>query len=370
MSCRNLLWRRSEESPLLRRMRRTPRQQVGRWQVLLLVLFSLGLPLDNGLPSAFADDVVAPAIEGTATQEAVGEKLFAGGIPKGVAELRAMEEIQRRIGNKLIECTVNLRINSAQGSGVIISEDGYVLTAAHVAQRPDEKVVITLSDGRRVEGITLGLDRGSDAGLARITSPGKWPHMSMGSAKGLNEGQWCVATGHPGGLERERKPVIRVGRILAKSRDMLVTDCALVGGDSGGPLADGQGRIIGIHSRIGTQLTSNMHVPVDLYSDSWERLLASEAWGHLPGQTPFLGVQGEPEGTTAKVARVYSGTPAEKGGIKVGDWIVEFGGKPVTDFTSLANLVAERQAGDKVKIRLKRGEETVELEITMERRSN
>jgi len=370
MGCRNRLWRRRERSPLFRPSKRTRHRPTGLRQVGTIHVLLFGILLFTCRLPVLADDSTSSPVESTAAQAAIGEKLFAGGIPNGVAELRAMEEIQRRIGGKLIECTVNLRINSAQGSGVIVSEDGYVLTAAHVAQRPDEKVVITLSDGRRVEGITLGLDRGSDAGLARITSPGKWPHMTMGSAKELNEGQWCVATGHPGGLERERKPVIRVGRILAKSRDMLVTDCALVGGDSGGPLADGQGRIIGIHSRIGSQLTSNMHVPVELFRDSWDRLLAGEAWGHLPGQMPFLGVQGEPEGTTAKVARVYSGTPAEKGGIKVGDLIVEFGGKPVTDFTSLANLVAERQAGDKVKVRLKRGEESIELEIVLERRSN
>jgi S1-C subfamily serine protease len=190
----------------------------------------------------------------------------------------------------------------------------------------------------------------------------------MAIATDISEGQWCVATGHPGGFERDRKPVVRVGRVLSKQKDLLITDCALVGGDSGGPLVDGQGRVIGIHSRIGAQLTANMHVPVHLFTENWDRLKASEAWGHLPGQTPFLGVQGDQDGDTARISRVYVGTPAEKAGFKAGDVVTKFNEKPVTTFDSLTSMIAECQVGDKVKIVVVRGGETLEFEVALARR--
>lgn len=316
----------------------------------------------------FSGSLSALRLSAEDTDSASAAKIFAGAAPTSVAELRAMEDLQRRIVQRLVNCTVSLRVNSAQGSGVIISEDGYVLTAAHVAQKPNERIQVILADGRRLEGMTLGLNRNSDAGLAKITTPGTWPHLEMASADDISEGQWCVATGHPGGFERDRKPVVRVGRVLSKQKDLLITDCALVGGDSGGPLVDGQGRVIGIHSRIGTQLTANMHVPVQLFSESWDRLNASEAWGHLPGQTPFLGVQGDQDDPSAKITRVYASTPAEKAGIKPGDVVTKLGDKPVTSFNSLTEMIAECQVGDKVKVTVRRGEETLEFEVTLARR--
>jgi len=310
----------------------------------------------------------APAFGWEDAESSSAEKIFSGTVPTSVAELRAMEDLQRRIVPRLLACTVNLRVNSAQGSGVIISEDGYVLTAAHVAQKPNERIQVILADGRRLEGVTLGLDRHSDAGLAKITTPGTWPCLEMATAKDITEGQWCVATGHPGGFERDRKPVVRVGRVLSKQKDLLITDCALVGGDSGGPLVDGQGRVIGIHSRIGAQLTANMHVPVHLFAENWDRLKSSEAWGHLPGQTPFLGVQGDQDGDTARISRVYVGTPAEKAGFKAGDVVTKFNDKPVTTFDSLTAMIAECQVGDKVKVVVVRGGETLEFEVALARR--
>lgn len=309
--------------------------------------------------------------EETISADSVGARLFTSGeIPASVVELRAMEALQRQVGQRAINCTVSLKINMAQGSGVIISEDGYVLTAAHVAQRPGEKVIVTLAEGRRVEGVTLGLNRNSDAGLIKISGEGKWPYLEMADSDEVKEGQWCIATGHPGGLERERKPVMRVGRILSKTQELLVTDCALVGGDSGGPLVDGRGRVIGIHSRIGTQLTANMHIPVSRFEDHWERLVSREAWGHLPGQAPFLGVQADSGSGKAKIGKVYKGTPAEKSGILVGDVVTEIDGKAITDFPSLTASIAEYQAGDRVKIRLMRGSKTIEIEVTLERRNS
>lgn len=295
-------------------------------------------------------------------------KIFAGGIPRSVADLKLMETAQRQLAEKIIPCTVNVRLGQAQGSGVIVSADGYVLTAAHVANRPNMEIAITFPDGKVVRGKTLGLYRTLDAGLAKITDAGSWPFAEMEIAGAVKEGQWCVGTGHPGGFEPGRKPVLRIGRILAVNEGVLVSDCTLVGGDSGGPLFNAMGKVIGIHSRIGGALTANMHVPVKAFHDSWDRLVSADAWGHLPGQIPYIGVRGETDAPFAKITQVFADTPADKAGLKTGDIVTKFGGEMLTNFDSLSKLVANKQPGERIKLEVRRGDETLVLEIVIGRR--
>src|SRR5262245_14623932 len=185
------------------------------------------------------------------------QKLFAGGTRAGVADLKAMQAHVQKLTEQLKKCTVGVTVGAAQGSGVIVSKDGYVLTAAHVAGAPNSRVEFTLADGKTVKGKSLGLFRTLDAGLRKITDPGDYPFAEMGSSEELKEGQWCLALGHPGGYQEDRGIVLRVGRVLLNAKDAITTDCTLVGGDSGGPLFDMDGHVIGINSRIAELLTSN-----------------------------------------------------------------------------------------------------------------
>lgn len=191
------------------------------------------------------------------------------------------ESIQARLQEvvaKAIPCTVGIQVGPAQGSGVIVSEDGYVLTAGHVAGKPKQKVKFFFADGKTAAGESLGVYTNADAGMMKITDPGKWPHVEMGKSYLLPPGNWCVALGHPLGIQQGRPPVVRVGRLL-RSRDVfLQTDCPLVGGDSGGPLFDLSGKVIGIHSRIGGSADMNLHVPIDVFRAYWDRLRAGESW--------------------------------------------------------------------------------------------
>jgi hypothetical protein len=153
-----------------------------------------------------------------------------------------MEAQQRRVADRAAPCTVNVQIGRSQGCGVIVTADGYVLTAAHVAMRANKRAKITLNDGTEVPARTLGLNREVDAALIKLdtdqTPDGKpWPHASLGTSAPLKAGMWCVAMGHPGGFDGDRGVVARVGRILATRSSALVTDCALIGGDTtAGPL--------------------------------------------------------------------------------------------------------------------------------------
>ena len=281
-----------------------------------------------------------------------------GGVPKTLEDFRRLERQQKSVARTASASTVSVQIGPAQGCGVIVTESGYILTAAHVASRTGKTARITLSDGRVVNATTLGMKRSVDAGLIKIDrgqNGGRpWPHASLGTSAKLRAGMWVIATGHPGGYKQERGPVTRVGRILDVRPDALVTDCALIGGDSGGPLFDLSGRLIAVHSRIGNDVADNLHVPVDHYNIAWDRLASGESWGVLPGFKPRLGVRGNDSTGVAQVLEVTKGSPAEKGGIELNDVIEQFGETKITNFASLKRAVSETYPGERVTIWLVR----------------
>ena len=298
--------------------------------------------------------------------------ILTGKAPKSVVELQLMEDQQRQIADLAAACTVSIQIGRSQGCGVIVTPDGYVLTAAHVAVRANKDAVITLADGTEMGAKTLGLNRGVDAALVKINSDqgpdGKpWPHATLGTSENLTPGMWCVAMGHPGGYDGARGVVARVGRILAVREGAMVTDCALIGGDSGGPLFDLEGKLIGIHSRIGNDVADNLHVPIDHYDDSWERLAKAESWGFLPGFRPRLGVSGNVNTEEAEIRDISPGSAADRAGLKPGDVVLKFGDRDVENFEELQAAVNETMPGERVDLRIRRNGSVIILTASIGR---
>jgi serine protease Do len=291
------------------------------------------------------------------------DRLLAGTPPARLDDLRVMQDHVRKLSEQLLKCTVGVQVGPAQGSGVIVSKDGYVLTAAHVASRANRPVQFIMSDGRILRGKTLGLNRTLDSGLMKIEAKEEFPFAEMGQSDALKDNQWCLATGHPGGYQEDRKAVLRLGRVLLADKTTITTDCTLVGGDSGGPLFDLNGKVIGINSRIAGPLNANMHVPVSTFKETWDRLAKGEEWGHMPGNAPYIGVKGDNSSTAAKIASVVPNSPADKAKVQAGDIVVKVGDREVADFDALIRVIAEHQPGDEVKLMIKRGEETVELTL-------
>ena len=242
------------------------------------------------------------------------------------------------------------------GSGVVVSEDGLILTAAHVTSSMPNGVIVIFPDGTRKAGEILGADYDRDASMVQITDEGKYPFVLTGQSNGLQRNQWTVALGHSGGFDPTRKPPVRLGRVLANT-DFVVTDTAVVGGDSGGPLFDVEGRVIGIHSNIGMTLSENRHVPIQVYLRQWEKLKEGKTSGRRfnsnpqPVQSPdrpMLGVKlGAGEGGVL-VTEVVPNSPAEKAGLKGGDLIIKVNGKEVSEPDGLIRLVGEFKAGDEI----------------------
>ena len=299
-------------------------------------------------------------------------RLFSGEDPKSLTDLKALQTQQSKVAAKIHQVTVNLQHGSTQGSGVLINEDGYILTAAHVAGKPKQKMWVVLHDGRRVEGVSMGVNRDTDAGLVRILKTRDennqpWPHAALPAVgERVKTGQWCIAGGHPGGWVSDRPAVIRVGRILAVTDSTVVSDCSLIGGDSGGPLFDLQGKLVGIHSRIGIDVDDNMHVPMNVYMESWDRLANSEAWGVLPGFRPIIGVTADRQSDTKSeciIGTVAPRGPAAKAGIIPGDRIVRFHNAEITNFDRLKEEVDAMVPGERVNVEVLRDGKKVNLKL-------
>jgi len=295
--------------------------------------------------------------------------------PDGIADLKAMEKQVRKVLEKVLPCTVGVEIGGASGSGVIVSEEGFVLTAGHVSGKPGQTVTLILHDGKRIKGKSLGNNRLIDSGMIKITTEGKWPFVDMGSSADLKKGEWVITAGHPGGYKPGRSPVVRLGRVLTRTSSLVQTDCTLVGGDSGGPLFDMQGKVVGIHSRIGGTITSNIHVPVDTYRDNWDKLTKGDTslgsfFSSRAEGAPFMGVQLDTEATECKISSVLPDSPAEKAGLKADDVVVGFEGAKIASVEDLSTQIQKKKPGDKVKLKVLRDKKTLDLELVLGKKEN
>lgn len=305
--------------------------------------------------------------------------------PEDADELKALQERVKKVVDQCTPSTVGILIGFGAGSGVIVNDEGLILTAAHVITGEDlsgktgsyeagRKCKIVLPDGRRVNGETLGVNSDNDVGMVKITDKGpnngKWPFRPMGKSASLKKGQWVVALGHPGGPKEGRPPVARLGRVETNNKDIVRSNCTLVGGDSGGPLFDLDGNVVGIHSRIGLTLAQNIHVPTELFEAQWKQLIKGEVFGKVgkkpSAATAFLGVvfPDDDDDDAWITEEVESETPAGKAGLKAGDTIVKFDGQPVKTVKRLRELIAQKKPGDTVKLTIRRGTMVMPLPVT------
>lgn len=294
--------------------------------------------------------------------------------PETLEDLRQIQGCVEALVEKASPATVALNVGEGTGSGVIVSEDGLIITAAHVIADPrsgdfevGRKIQVIFPDGRVEPATTVGADGRLDAGMVKLDEPGPWPHVSMADAGSLQLGDWVVALGHPGGFDPERSVVVRLGRMIRIRDQVMQSDCTLVGGDSGGPLFNLQGQVVGIHSRIGRSARSNYHVAIDVYHENWDEFAAGVV---EEGSIPFtvLGVileVDDDQENGALVDQVVEGTAAHKAGIKPGDRIIRIDEDELADGRALMAYIAAMNPGEEITVVVMRKGKEVKLQATL-----
>lgn len=284
-------------------------------------------------------------------------------------DFKAIEQHIKTLLPKISPSVVAVQVGGATGSAVVISEDGLVLSAAHVCEEPNRNVRFIFPDGRTARGKTLGTNHEADAGMMKITDRGPWPHVEMGDLNRARLGDWVLTLGHPGGYDPERPIVVRLGRVIRIADDAVQTDCTITAGDSGGPLFDMRGGVIGIHSWIADSAAENFHVPITPFREGWERLTKSESWGgEQPAERPWIGARGVDHPAGCQLETITENGPAFKAGVKTGDIVRLINNREVRGYASMKRLIADAKPGDDLKLSLRRGEEDLAVTVKVETR--
>jgi serine protease Do len=262
-----------------------------------------------------------------------------------------------------------------EGSGFVISPSGEVLTNHHVVDGATE-IVARFADGRAVPLTVVGVDPPTDIALLRLESaPAPWPYVALGASSAAAVGDWVVAVGNPLGLGLTATQGILSGkgRVLGHDAfdDFLQTDAAINQGNSGGPLFDLAGRVVGMNTAIiqGAN-TVGFAVPSDLIVDVVDRIRAD---GRVA--RGYLGVRLQPMDPTlaqalgvdhgALVADVEDDTPAARGGLASGDIILQVDGQDVADSQDVIRTIARRAPGERVRVQIRRDDAARELEVAL-----
>src|SRR2546427_5608908 len=258
------------------------------------------------------------------------------------------------------------------GSGFIIDADGSILTNNHVVENA-QKIVVKLSDEQEYEAKVLGRDPKTDIAIIKITTKTGLTAASLGDSDNLEVGEWVMAIGNPFGLDS----TVTSGIVSAKGRhigqgpydNFIQTDASINPGNSGGPLINLRGEVVGINTAIFSRTGGNMGIgfaiPINLVKEVLPQLRGKGkvTRGYLgvliQKVTPEIAESlGMDQFKGALVADVTKGGPAENAGIKVGDVIVEFDGKPVNDSAELPLLVARTPVGKTVPVKVIRDKKT------------
>jgi serine protease Do len=272
------------------------------------------------------------------------------------------------------------------GSGVIIDEEGYILTNEHVVDEA-EKITVTLPDGREFKGEIKGRDRRSDLAVIKISAH-NLPVAPLGDSDDLKIGQWVVAIGNPFGFALQNpEPTVTAGVISALHRslgrmvsgdrdytDLIQTDAAINPGNSGGPLVNLKGEIVGINVAIfstsGGYQGVGFAIPVNVAKRIISRLIAGKkilyGWLGVTVQdlTEDMAKEfGLTEKKGALVARILEKSPAQKGGIKEADVIIKFDNKDVNNVKELLSAVGRAEVGSKVNMVVVREKKELSLEV-------
>jgi serine protease Do len=271
----------------------------------------------------------------------------------------------------------------AQGSGFIVTADGYILTNNHLVGET-EKVSVKLSDGRSIDAKVIGADPDSDVAVIKVEAE-SLPFLELADSTGLEVGEWVIAIGNPFGLSH----TVTAGIVSAKGRsslgvanyeDFIQTDAAINFGNSGGPLLNLDGKVVGINTAIigpGGNIGIGLAIPINMAKDVYTqfRESGSVVRGFLgvyptdiePGMAEFFGLK---DAKGVLISQVTENSAADEAGIKRGDVVVELDGSPVDNANDFRNRVAMHKPDAKVELVILREGKRMNFTVKLAKRPN
>ncbi len=348
-------------------------------KILLLILFSINIQNTSNaadMPASFADlaEKLMPSVVNISTTTTITTRSnpFPFDFPPG----SPFEDMFKDYG------TPQKRQTSALGSGFIIDEKGIVITNNHVIKGAEDVFVRVNGDGEKnIKAKVIGADPGMDLAVLQIESDQKFTPVKFGDSDTARIGDWVIAIGNPFGLGG----TVTAGIISARNRsiglsryeDYIQTDASINQGNSGGPLFNMNGDVVGINTAILGQ-SGSIGIGFAIPSNSAQKVInqliefgeTKRGWLGVRIQTVTKDIADvekldEPRG--ALVASVAENSPSDKGGIKAGDIILEFDGKKINEMSELPRIVAETEVGKKVKLKVWRNKRKITKEIILGR---
>ena len=256
------------------------------------------------------------------------------------------------------------------GSGWVYDDDGHVVTNQHVVGGADG-VTVVFEDGTEVPATVVGADPSTDVAVLKLEEGHEAPVLPLGSTSSLKLGDTVIAIGSPLGLQG----TVTAGIVSGLGRDIrapneftiagaVQTDAALNHGNSGGPLLDAGGRVVGMNAQIASETGANTGIgyaiPVETVKRIADQLIATGKVDH-----PYLGVVIEDAETGARLVEVRSGSPAAEAGLRQGDVVTEIDGEPVESSDDLRRVVESHRPGDELELTYERDGESATATVTL-----
>jgi serine protease Do len=290
--------------------------------------------------------------------------------------LKSLSEATSMLIGKISKSVVSVKAQMSRGTGVVISKDGYIVTCNHVLQGCG---TVKIGQGEKTFSATIvGTDPYNDLALLK-TEKGEFPPIEFGDSEKLNVGQYVLALANPfnrsqptatSGMVTNASSTIRGWRGMTAMENVIATDAQLNPGFSGGPLVDVEGRLIGINTAYVWQ--RGIAIPINKVKSVADRLMTGKV-----SQKGYLGIiantvaipqeiaeqAGLEQDSGVMIFSVEPGSPARKAGLAMGDVLVKFNGKPVTEFYDLPRLLAEDVIDKETKLTIIRRESLIETTI-------
>ncbi len=305
----------------------------------------------------------------------------APGLPQGMEDERRkeLEKFLERFGFPLEQMQPeNQEVNSL-GSGFVIDPDGYVVTNNHVIAQASE-IYVLFSDDRKLEATVVGRDPKTDLALLKVTPEKPLAYVQFGNSDAMRVGDWIIAIGNPFGLGS----TVTAGIISARSRninagpfdDFLQTDAAINRGNSGGPMFNQRGEVIGVNTAIFSPSGGNVGIGFAIPSAMAKPIL-DQLREHGRAYRGWLGVKiqhvteeiaeslGLAKPMGALVLEITPDSPAAKASIQPGDIVISFNGKPVKEMRMLPRMVAQTPVGDVVSVSVWREGQRKRIKLTL-----